>query len=83
VNNAYVVTGMTYDGKNVTLDEKLPFGHAKVRVIVELVEEVVAKRPAAEVLAEIHERQRQRGFVPPTKDEVEARLRAERESWDD
>ena len=36
-----------------------------------------------EVMAVIRERQRQRGFKPPTREEVDEYLRAERDSWED
>lgn len=38
--------------------------------------------PYDEVMAGIRERQRARGHVPPTKDEVDAYIREERASWD-
>lgn len=81
METAYVVTGMLTDGNTVRLDEKLPWAAGKVRVLIEPVEIHQAKS-YQEVMAEIHERQRLRGHQPPTKEEVEAYLRSERESWD-
>jgi hypothetical protein len=42
------------------------------------------KKPSLqEVMAVIRERQRQRGFKPPTREEVDEYLRAERDGWED
>lgn len=40
------------------------------------------KRPMGEVLDEIHARQRARGHVPMTKEEVDRYIEEERNSWD-
>jgi len=44
---------------------------------------VSPKQSLTEVLERIHARQRERGHVPPTPEEVDAYLRAERASWDE
>jgi hypothetical protein len=41
------------------------------------------RRTLSEVLEEIHRGQRERGFVPPMREEVDAYLKAERDSWDE
>jgi hypothetical protein len=84
VQNAYVVTGTMTDKRTIVLDETIPVISGRVRLIVE--PEAAppnAKRPYEEVMAEIRERQRLRGFQPRTKEEVDAYLQAERDSWDD
>ena len=82
MQQAYVVTGSVVDGQTLHLDEALPVGTGKVRVIVEVVE-TAARSPYMEVMAEIRADQQARGFAPPTREDVDASLKAERESWDD
>ena len=80
VSNAYVVTGTLTDEHTVTLDEALPLGPTRVRLVVEPLQPT-SKRPYVEVIAEIRERQRARGHQPPTREEVDTYLQRERDSW--
>ena len=80
--SSYVVTGTLSEGRTVTLDEALPLEGQRGRVLVEPLTPR-KRRPHGEVLAEIRERQRARGHVPPTKEEVDAYIREERASWGD
>jgi hypothetical protein len=82
MQQAYVVTGSLTDSRTVRLDEPIPVSDGKVRVIVE-VAEMARKMSHEEFLAWLRERQEARGHVPRTREEVDASLRAERESWDD
>ncbi len=82
MQQAYIVTGAVVDGLTLKLDEALPFTQARVRVLVEILPSE-EKATLKEVLAKIHQGQRERGFVPPTREAVDAYLKAERESWDD
>ena len=79
---AYVVTGSLTDSRTVRLDEPIPVSGGKVRVIVELAE-IARKMSHEEFLTWLRERQEARGHIPRTREEVDASLRAERESWDD
>ncbi|MCI0441224.1 MAG: hypothetical protein L0177_19150 [Chloroflexi bacterium] len=75
------MTGKLTDARTVALDEALPLGNVKVRLIVEPL--ISARpRPYLEVMEEIRRRQRERGHVPPSREEVDAYLNAERDSWD-
>jgi hypothetical protein len=80
MHNTYIVTGTLSDSRTVTLDEPLPLVPTRVRVVIE---PVAATGPSsyAEVVAAIRERQQTRGHRAPSRDEVDAQLRAERESW--
>ena len=42
-----------------------------------------SRRPYRDVLATIRARQQARAHQPPSRDEVDAAVRAERESWDE
>jgi len=77
--NTYVVTGTMSDEHTVALDEPLPIKEGRVRLVVEPI--ATPQRSYAEVMAAIRERQRQRGHQPPTKEEVDAYIQAERDSW--
>ena len=60
--DAYVVTGTLTDGRTVALDEGLPLGPTKVRVVIEpLPAREAAARPYQQVVAEIRPRQSDRG----------------------
>jgi hypothetical protein len=84
METAYIVTGTLTDQTTVMLDEALPLTPMKVRLSVEpLPSEPPAKRTHAEVIAEIRERQRARGHQPRTREEIDAYLQAERDSWND
>jgi hypothetical protein len=78
----YTVTGAVIDGQTLKLDEALPISQGKVRVVVEVVEPET-NPPFMEVMEQIWAGQRARGHVPPTREEVDAYLKAERDSWDD
>jgi len=80
MRNAYIVMGMLTDAHTVTLDEALPLTPTKVRLVVEPLSPA-SQRPYHEVVAEIRDRQRARSHQPPTREEVDSYLRAERDSW--
>ncbi len=81
MSTPYVVTGTLSNGRLVELDEALPLGDVKVRVTIE---PILPRqlRPLREFLDEIHARQRARGHIPPTREEVDRYLDEERASWD-
>lgn len=81
MQTAYISDGQVLDGHTVALDDAVPFPQARARVTLQLLEHSTANS-AAEVLAKIWERQRQRGHLPPTPAEVVRDLADERASWD-
>jgi hypothetical protein len=76
----YTLTGTLKDDRTVTLDEALPLKSGRVRLTVEPLRPESPKS-YQEVLAAIRQRQRARGHQPPTREEVDAYLTSERESW--
>ncbi len=78
--NAYVVTGTLIDAQTVALDEALPLATQKVRIVVEPVGRT-SRRLYHEVLAAIRERQQARAHQPPTREDVDASIRAECDGW--
>ena len=82
MQTAYIITGTLNDDQTVTLDEALPLKPMKVRLSVEPLAPA-HPRPHDEVIAEIWARQKARGHVPRTREEIDAELQAERDSWED
>jgi hypothetical protein len=82
MHSAYIVTGRLTDAQTVMLDEALPITPTRVRVVVEPLLSA-SPRQYQEVIAEIRERQRTRGHQPPTRQEVDAYLQVERDSWEE
>jgi hypothetical protein len=82
MHNAYIVTGTLTDKRTVVLDEALPLTPTKVRLVVEPLSPA-SQSPYQETVAEIRKHQQARGYQPPTKEEVDAYLRAERDSWEE
>jgi hypothetical protein len=74
-------TGQFTDGHTLKLDDALPIIAGKVRVTVEQ----ILDHPKSDLIAferELRARQQARGHVPRTKEEIDAYLEAERNSWD-
>lgn len=82
MQNAYIVTGTLTNEHTVTLDEALPLTATKVRLVIEPLASS-SPRPYTEIIAAIRQRQEARGHRPPTTEEVEAYLQAERDSWEE
>ena len=80
-HNTYVVTATIADEHTLALDEPLPIKEGKVRLVIEPI--TLPQRSYMEVMDAIRERQRLRGYQPPTKEEVDAYIQAERDSWED
>jgi hypothetical protein len=80
MSQIYEVTGELTDSRHVTLDQPVALPPGKVRVIVEQVQS--AKPDLAGFEQTLRQRQAARGHVPPTKEEVDAYLKAERDSSD-
>ena len=78
--NAITVTGTLSDNHTIRLDEPVPLPPARVRVTLEPLR-AESPRSYIEVMSEIRQRQRARGHRPPLRDEVDAHVLAERDSW--
>ncbi len=77
----YQVTGELTDSCHVTLDEPIPLPAGKVTVTVEQIPGA-SKADLVAFERALRERQQARGHVPRTKEEIDAYLNAERDSWD-
>jgi hypothetical protein len=82
MHRAYNVAGTLTDAQTVLLERALPLTPTKVRLVIEPLL-ATSPRQYQEVIAKIRERQRTRGHKPPTREEVDAYLPAERDSWEE
>lgn len=82
MTQAYVLTGQLSDSRSLVLDEPVPLDDGRVQVTVQAMVKKDVPRPHSEVIEKIWARQRKRGHIPPTVDEVNARVNEERNSWD-
>lgn len=82
MTSACVVTGTLTDARTLQLDEPLPITGGKVRVAAAAPAEQARQSPQ-DYLAELRRRQVARGHVPRSAAEIEARVREERDSWED
>lgn len=80
MHKTYIVSGRVTDSHTVTLDEELPLGPIKVRLVVEPLD-AGPQQLYSQVVEKIRERQRERGHQPPTREAVDAWLQAEKDSW--
>ena len=80
MTNTYIVTGTLTDDHTVALDESLPLTSVKVRLVVEPIGPV-SNRSYQEVITTIRERQQARNHQPPSREEIDAYLRHERQTW--
>jgi len=80
MKEAYIVTGILKGDRTLVLDEPIGLYDYKVRVIVEPIE-ALPRRPHEDVIAEIRRNQEERGYIPPTPEESESRIREIREGW--
>jgi len=79
--------GTLEGGQIVTLDAPVDLPDGRIEVVIR--SEAAEPRPADDgyvfgrALERIWERQKARGHIPPTREEVDEYLRIERDSWDD
>lgn len=81
MEDSYTRTATLADGENLKLDEPVPLPAGRVRVTVEVLVEPEGNN-FLDKLAAIHHALAQSGHQPPTAAQVEAQLKAERDSWD-
>jgi hypothetical protein len=81
MSDVYQVTGELTDSRHVTLDQPVPLPMGKVRIVVEGIS-TGSKPDLVAFERELRVRQAARGHTSPTKEEIDAYLNAERDSWD-
>ena len=78
-----IVTGTLIDDHTVALDKPLSLKSMKVRIAIEPLEEKQPRRYRPEVVSKIYAAQAARGYRPPSREEVDQRIEADRDSWGD
>ena len=79
----YTVTGTLRDNRVVTLDESIPLYSQRVRLTVEpLPQEIADGQRFLNTLHAIRDKLAATGYQLRTKEEIDAQIRAERESWE-
>jgi hypothetical protein len=81
MSHVYQVTGELTDSRHVTLDQPIPLTAGRVRVMVEQLP-TGPKQDLSAFERTLRDRQQARGHLPRTKEEIDAYLAAERDSWD-
>ena len=82
MSEAYTGVGTLSDGKTVVLDQPIQLPPGRVRVIVERLTEDGPKENWLDKLYAIRHALRESGYRPRTREEIDAQIRNERESWD-
>ncbi len=77
----YTVTGALSNERTIILDQPLPLPAGNVRVTVVILAETQAQAPFLVKLEAIHQTLRASGYSPRTREQVDAQIQAERESW--
>jgi hypothetical protein len=77
----YTVTGALSNEWTIILDQPIPLPARNVRVTVVILTETQAQSPFLVKLEAIHQALRASGYQPRTKEQVDAQIRAERDSW--
>lgn len=86
MSRTYEAIGTIEDGSTIVLETPLPVrGRVRVRVRIEPASESATStsQDLWTFLSEMHARQKARGHVPPTPEEVEAYLEELRSEWRD
>ena len=85
MQNVLSVAGRMIDEKTVVLEEAVPMNNALVRVTIELPKTQPEPQPPKilQTIARIRAEQKAQGHVPRSKEEIDADIEAERNSWDD
>lgn len=82
MSDQYIITGALVDKQTVKLDQPVPWPTSRVRVTVELLAPTQAHQTFLSELAIIRQNLRASGYRSRTKEEIDAQLQAERESWE-
>lgn len=79
--DTYETTAVFSDEKTLVLDERLPIAGGRVRITVESLEQVEHPSDFLTRLKAIHDELFASGFVPRTREQVDAELDQLRNEW--
>jgi hypothetical protein len=84
MEQTYIVNGTVENGQIIHLDEPVPISTKRVSVIVRpALQKERNGKTLVEWLEKIHERRRKLGIKSLTKEEIDAWIKEERDSWGD
>lgn len=84
MEQTYIVNGTVENGQIIHLDEPVPISTKRVSVIVRpALKKERNGKTLVEWLEKIHERRRKLGIKSLTKEEIDAWIKEERDSWGD
>lgn len=81
-SEVYTSVGTLATPQTVVLDDPVALPLGRVRVVVEALPETPPERAWLTILAEIRQTLRQSGYHSRSREEIDAQLQAERDSWD-
>jgi hypothetical protein len=81
--NSYTTTATLSYKKTLILDEPIPLAGGRVRVTVEQLPEALLGTAFLVKLRAIHQRLRESGYQSRSKEEIDAQIKAERDSWEE
>lgn len=79
--DSYTTTATLSNKKTLVLDEPVPMAGGRVRVTIEQLPETQSGVNLLERLSAIHRALQASGYRPHTREEIDAQIRAERDSW--
>jgi len=78
----YTMTGTLSNKQTVVLDQPVPLPSGRVRVTVTTLPASQPKKSFLAKLEAIHQTLRASGYRPRTREQVDAQIQAERDSWE-
>ena len=79
--DSYTTTATLSNKKTLVLDEPVPMAGSRVRVTIEQLPETHSGVNLLERLSAIHQALQASGYRPRTREEIDAQIQAERDSW--
>jgi len=83
MGDSYTTTATLSNKKTLILDEPVPLTVGRVRVTIEQLPEALSGTAFLVKLLAIHQRMRESGYRSRSKEEIDAQIRAERDSWEE
>ena len=82
MTDLFTVTGTLSDEQTVILDKPISVPAGRVRVTIEVLPAVKSDGAFLSILEAIRRDLRASGYRPRTREEIDAQIQAERESWE-
>lgn len=83
MSDSYTTTATLSNKKTLILDEPVPLIGGRVRVTIEQLPEALSSTAFLAKLRAIHQRLRESGYRSRSREEIDAQVKAERDSWEE